>query len=135
VNTTDLALLVPARRRRCRDLDAWVHEARLGRQGRFPAGVAGWFDGQLGFKPGIFWAWVAILAEALGGVLVVLGLGGPLPAAAVVADLVVVTIVAHVPKGFWSTNGGWEFPVPIAAGPSRSRSSATGRTRSIELWA
>jgi putative oxidoreductase len=27
-----------------------------------------------------------------------------------------VTIVAHVPKGFWSTNGGWEFPVPLAAG-------------------
>jgi len=21
-----------------------------------------------------------------------------------------------VPKGFWSTNGGWEFPVPLAAG-------------------
>jgi len=27
-----------------------------------------------------------------------------------------VTIVAHVPKGFWSGNGGWEFPVPLAAG-------------------
>jgi len=38
------------------------------------------------------------------------------PAAAVAADLVVVTIVAHVPKGFWSANGGWEFPVPLAAG-------------------
>jgi len=46
----------------------------------------------------------------------VLGLFGPFPAAAVAADLVVVTIVAHVPKGFWSTNGGWEFPVPLAAG-------------------
>ncbi len=34
----------------------------------------------------------------------------------VAADLVVVTIVAHVPKGFWSGNGGWEFPVPLAAG-------------------
>ena len=38
------------------------------------------------------------------------------PLAAVAADLVVVTIVAHVPKGFWSQNGGWEFPVPLAAG-------------------
>jgi putative oxidoreductase len=27
-----------------------------------------------------------------------------------------VTIVAHVPKGFWAGNGGWEFPVPLAAG-------------------
>ena len=26
------------------------------------------------------------------------------------------TIVAHVPKGFWANNGGWEFPVPLATG-------------------
>ncbi|MEX2046798.1 MAG: hypothetical protein WEE03_06510 [Chloroflexota bacterium] len=26
------------------------------------------------------------------------------------------TIVAHVPKGFWAGDGGWEFPVPLAAG-------------------
>lgn len=73
-------------------------------------------EGQLGFKPGIFWAWVAILAEGLGGVLVALGLFGPFPAIVVFAHLVVVTIVAHVPKGFWASNGGWEFPVPLAAG-------------------
>jgi putative oxidoreductase len=85
-------------------------------KGGSPAGVAGWFENGLGFKPGILWAWVAILAEGLGGVLVALGLGGPFPAAAVAADLVVVTIVAHAPKGFWSQNGGWEFPVPLAAG-------------------
>jgi putative oxidoreductase len=72
--------------------------------------------GQLGFTPGFFWAWVAILAEGLGGVLMALGLFGPFPAAAVFADLVVVTIVAHVPKGFWAGSGGWEFPVPLAAG-------------------
>lgn len=64
----------------------------------------------------MFWAWVAIFAEGLGGFLVALGLFGPFPAAAVAADLVVVTIVAHVPKGFWAGNGGWEFPAPLAAG-------------------
>jgi putative oxidoreductase len=85
-------------------------------KGGSPAGIAGWFEGQLGFKPGFFWAWVAILAEGLGGVLMALGLFGPFPAAAVFADLVVVTIVAHVPKGFWAGGGGWEFPVPLAAG-------------------
>ena len=85
-------------------------------KGGSPAGTAGWFESYLGFKPGMFWAWVSILAEALGGVLVAIGLGGPLPAAAVAADLAVVAIVAHVPKGFWSQNGGWEFPVPVAAG-------------------
>ena len=85
-------------------------------KGGSPAGVAGWFGNSLGFKPGIFWAWVSISAEALGGVLVALGLFGPFPAAAVAADLAVVTIVAHVPKGFWAGNGGWEFPVPLGAG-------------------
>lgn len=45
---------------------------------RVADGVAGWFEGQLGFKP--------------------------------------VTIVAHVPKGFWAGDGGLEFPVPLAAG-------------------
>ena len=85
-------------------------------KGGSPAGTAGWFETYLGFKPGIFWAWVSILAEGLGGVLVAIGLGGPLPAAAVAADLAVVAIVAHLPKGFWAQNGGWEFPVPVAAG-------------------
>ena len=85
-------------------------------KGGSPAATAGWFDNYLGFKPGIFWAWVAIFAETLGGILVALGLFGPFPAIAVVADLVVVTIVAHLPKGFWAQEGGWEFPVPVAAG-------------------
>jgi putative oxidoreductase len=85
-------------------------------KGGTPAGTAAWFDGAMGLRPGILWAWVAILAEALGGVLVALGLGGPFPAAAVAADMVVVTVLAHLPKGFWSHNGGWEFPAPLAAG-------------------
>lgn len=78
-------------------------------------GVAGWFQ-SLGFRPGIFWAWTAALAESVGGLLTLLGLGGPIGPGIVAADLVVVTIVAHAPKGFWAQNGGWEFPVPLAAG-------------------
>lgn len=79
------------------------------------SGVAGWFNG-LGFRPGLFWAWVSTLAETGGGLLTVLGLGGPVGPSVVAADLVVVTIVAHLPKGFWAQEGGWEFPVPLAAG-------------------
>jgi putative oxidoreductase len=116
VNNTDLALLVL--RIAVGVVIAMHGFMKLGWVGKggSPAGTAGFFQNNLGFKPGIFWAWVSILAEALGGVLVVLGLLGPFPAATVAADLVVVTIVAHVPKGFWSGNGGWEFPVPLAAG-------------------
>ncbi len=81
------------------------------------AGVAGWFS-SLGLRPGLFWAYVAVLAEAGGGLLTILGLGGPIGPGIVAADLVVVTVVAHWPQGFWAGGGkvGWEFPVPLAAG-------------------
>ena len=80
------------------------------------AGVAGWFN-SMGLRPGLFWAWVAALAEAGGGLLTVLGLGGPIGPGVMAADLVVVAVVAHWPQGFWAGGGkvGWEFPVPLAA--------------------
>jgi putative oxidoreductase len=81
------------------------------------AGVAGWFN-SMGLRPGLFWAYVAVLAEAGGGILTVLGLGGPLGPGVLAADLAVVTIVAHWQQGFWAGGGkvGWEFPVPLVAG-------------------
>src|SRR5205823_12013628 len=80
-------------------------------------GVAGWFNG-MGLKPGLFWTLVAIAAEAGGGLLMVLGLGGPLGPAFLAGDMVAVTLIAHVPQGFWAGGGkvGWEFPLPLAAG-------------------
>jgi putative oxidoreductase len=85
-------------------------------QGGSPKGVAGWFD-SMGMRPGVFWAWVAILAEVGGGLLTVLGLGGPIGPGLLAGDLVVVTAVAHWPQGFWAGGGkvGWEFPLPLAA--------------------
>jgi putative oxidoreductase len=81
------------------------------------AGVAGWFN-SMGLRPGMFWAYVAVLAEAGGGLLTVLGLGGPIGPGVLAGDLVVVTIVAHWSQGFWAGGGkvGWEFPLPLAAG-------------------
>jgi putative oxidoreductase len=81
------------------------------------AGVAGWFN-SMGLRPGMFWALVAVGAEAGGGLLTVLGLGGPIGPGLLAADLVVVTIVAHWNQGFWAGGGkvGWEFPLPLAAG-------------------
>jgi putative oxidoreductase len=78
-------------------------------------GVAGWFNG-MGLRPGMFWALVAVLAEAGGGLLMVLGLGGPIGPGLVAGDMLVVTWVAHVPQGFWAGGGqvGWEFPLPLA---------------------
>src|SRR5947209_19092139 len=77
------------------------------------AGVAGWFN-SMGLRPGIFWAYVATLAEAGGGLLTVLGLGGPIGPGIMAADLGVVTAVAHWAQGFRAGGGtaGWEVPPP-----------------------
>jgi putative oxidoreductase len=64
-------------------------------------GVAGWFN-SLALRPGVFWAYVAVLAEAGGGLLTLLGLGGPIGPGVVAGDLIVVLIVAHWSQGFWA---------------------------------
>jgi putative oxidoreductase len=82
-------------------------------------GTAGWF-GSLGLLPPMFWTLVAIVAEIGGSLLMIFGLGGPIGPGLVFGDMVIVTIVAHLPAGFWAGGGkqaaGWEFPVPITAG-------------------
>ena len=80
------------------------------------AGVAGWFN-SMGLRPGLLWAYAAVLGEVGGGVLTLLGLGGPIGPGLLAGDLVVVTVVAHWPQGFWAGGGkvGWEFPVPLLA--------------------
>ena len=86
----------------------------------------------LGLRSGRFWALFTITVEALGGLLMVGGLGGPIGPGLVAEVLVVVVIVARVPPGFWDRAAqlGWEFPalramstlspgswhMPIAAG-------------------
>jgi putative oxidoreductase len=81
--------------------------------------TAGFF-GSLGFWPPMFWALIAILAEIGGSLLTILGLGGPIGPGLLFGDMVIVTIVAHWPAGFWAGGGkqmaGVEFPIPITAG-------------------
>jgi putative oxidoreductase len=82
-------------------------------------GVAGFFGG-MGFWPPMFWALTSIVAEIGGSLLMILGLGGPIGPGLVFGDMVIVTIVAHVPAGFWAGGGkqiaGVEFPIPLTAG-------------------
>jgi putative oxidoreductase len=80
----------------------------------------GQFFGGMGFWPPLFWAVVAVVAEIGGTLLMIFGLGGPIGPGLVFGDMLIVTIVAHWPAGFWAGGGkqmaGWEFPVPITAG-------------------
>src|SRR3989442_2474505 len=78
------------------------------------SGVAGWFN-SLGFRPGMFWALVSSLAEAVGGALTVLGLGGPIGPSLGAAELRSACSAAHLPNGVWSRKGGWAIPLPLSA--------------------
>jgi putative oxidoreductase len=64
---------------------------------------------QLGFVPGRRSAFLAGLAETGGGVLLVLGLGTPVAAAAAFATMAVATIAVHFKQGFFAAQGGYEY--------------------------
>jgi putative oxidoreductase len=79
------------------------------------AGTGGFFEG-LGFRPGPLFALAAGLGETAGGVLLVLGLGGPIGPAIVVMVMLVAIFSVHITKGFLTQNGGWELPALYIAG-------------------
>jgi putative oxidoreductase len=74
-------------------------------------GVAGWF-GSIGFRPARPMAVIAGLGEAVGGLLLLLGLLSPLAAAVVIGTLLVAAST-HLPK-VWATDGGLELPLVFA---------------------
>lgn len=80
----------------------------------------GWFGGYgikgtggfmetLGFKPGAAFATLAGLGEAGGGLLTILGVGGPIGPALIVLVMLVAIFSVHLPNGFWQTNNGYEL--------------------------
>jgi putative oxidoreductase len=88
--------------------------------------LLGWFGGggpeatgsmmhRLGYRPGREIGMVAGLAEALGGLSLLLGLLTFLGAAAVVGVMVNAIVAVHVRNGFWNTKNGFEFPLVNAA--------------------
>ncbi|HEX5013205.1 MAG TPA: DoxX family protein [Candidatus Limnocylindrales bacterium] len=77
-------------------------------------GTAGWLD-SIGFKPGSLWIWPVVIAEVVGTVLILLGLGGPIGPGILAADLTVAAIGFHSPNGFWNANGGWSWISALAA--------------------
>jgi putative oxidoreductase len=78
-------------------------------------GTAGFFDG-LGLRPGHVHARVAGMMELGGGALLALGLFTPIGSAAVIAVMTAAVITVHFPKGLWSSNGGYEYNLVLAAG-------------------
>jgi putative oxidoreductase len=74
------------------------------------AGVGGYFE-SIGFRPGRTFALAAGLAETVGGLLVALGLLGPVGPAVVVSVMIVAGITVHWANGVFATDNGIEVPL------------------------
>jgi putative oxidoreductase len=73
-------------------------------------GTAGFFEA-LGFRPGKFFAAAASVAEVTGGLLVALGLLGPVGPALMLLVMIVAAISVHWQHGLFATTNGIEVPL------------------------
>jgi len=74
------------------------------------AGTSGFFE-SLGFRPGRFFAAAAGFSEFTGGLLLALGLLGPLGPAMIIAVMVVAIATVHWQHGVFAQNNGYELPL------------------------
>jgi putative oxidoreductase len=95
------AILVP---HGCQKLFGWFGGAGLTRFGQI-------FEG-IGYSPGLFWATVVGLTEAVGGALLIIGLLTR-PAALAVVIFMLNAIHVTSAKGFFWTQGGAEYSILI----------------------
>lgn len=77
-------------------------------------GTAGFFE-SLGLRPGRAMAVAAGLSELVGGALLALGLVTPLAALLIISTMITAVWTAHLSKGLWNTDGGYEFNLTLAA--------------------
>lgn len=77
-------------------------------------GTGRWFE-SLGMKPGRLHAWLASLAEVVGGAMLVLGLLMPLAGASVIGVMLVAWITNHRGNGFFifRPGEGWEYVMTL----------------------
>ena len=90
-----------------------------------PAGTGGFFGG-LRFRAPVVMAVLAGLGEA-SGLLLALGLLTPLAALATATVMLVAILAVHRPNGFFSTNGGIEFPLALATAAVSVAATGPGR--------
>jgi putative oxidoreductase len=97
----------------------------------------GWFEGpgpegaagamaSIGLKPGETYATAASYNEIASGLMIALGLGGPLGPAGVISTMVVAAEAVHKKNGFFSGKGGVELNVLYSAGALALASSGYG---------
>jgi putative oxidoreductase len=78
-------------------------------------GTAGFFEGQLGLRPGKRHATAAGVTEVVGGGLLVLGALTPMATAMLTGTMVTAIRKVHGPNGPWITESGYEYNAVIIA--------------------
>lgn len=89
-------------------------------------GTSQWLE-SLGLKPGMLWASGAGLSELIGGLLTVLGLGGPIGSILTSSSMKMATFKAHSGKPIWSAAGGAELPIVNSAVATALMMTGPGR--------
>jgi putative oxidoreductase len=98
----------------------------------------GWFGGYglagtgafmetLGFRPGRFFAAVASTGEVVSGVLVALGLFGPVGPAIMLSVMIVAAVSVHWRHGVFAMSNGIEIPLLYATGAAALALTGPGR--------
>jgi putative oxidoreductase len=77
-------------------------------------GFSGMLSG-LGFQPSLLWAYVAAYAELIGGLLVAAGFLTRGAASILLILIIVAAVKVHLGKGFFLSNGGFEYTFVIAS--------------------
>lgn len=75
-------------------------------------GFSGWMS-SVGLKPARLWGITGALGEFGGGLLLALGLLSPLGSLGIIGAMLMAIALAHWPKGFWGSKGGYEFPLVL----------------------
>jgi putative oxidoreductase len=89
-------------------------------------GTTGWFE-SLGLRPAAVHARMAAATELGAGALMTLGIGNPLPSAAVVGLMSTAAATDHRGKGFFVFKGGWEYTAVVAAAATALAGLGNGR--------
>jgi putative oxidoreductase len=78
-------------------------------------GTGGFFE-SLGFRPGRLFASAAGISEFGGGLLVTLGLFGPVGPALMLSVMIVAAVSVHAPNGLFAMSNGIEVPLLYGVG-------------------
>ena len=90
------------------------------------AGTGGFFE-SIGFKPGKLFALAAGLGELASGILLALGLFGPVGPAIMVSVMIVAMLTVHRHAGFFAMTNGVELPLLYTAGAVTLALTGPGR--------